>query len=346
MKTAKTNLKDLSLKALGETAIVLGLKRHAAGQLLGWLYRERVESFAAMTDLSRADRETLAETFAIGGLTLKKTLLSADGSRKFLFYLKDGKKIESILMPHKNRLTLCVSSQAGCAMGCTFCRTAAMGLMRNLSQGEILEQVLAAQRELEKGQKITNIVFMGMGEPLHNYQNVIGALEILRHPKAFGFGKKNITVSTSGLAPAIEKFGRDADVRLALSLNATDDAFRAKIMPVNKRYGMERLKQACRKYSDLTGEAVTMEYVMLAGLNDTAEDIRRLTRFLSNLKAKVNLIPYNEYPGSPYRRPSEETVRRFQKALASRRFQVNIRYSKGLDILGACGQLATDVQSR
>ncbi|MBI4223894.1 MAG: 23S rRNA (adenine(2503)-C(2))-methyltransferase RlmN, partial [Deltaproteobacteria bacterium] len=334
-------IKDLALQALAETVAGLGEKPYAAIQTISWLYRQRAASFEEMTNLAQKVRQRLAQTFSIGRLTLEEERRSADGSRKFLFKLNDGQKIESVLMPHKNRLTLCVSSQVGCAMGCKFCRTASMGLVRHLTQGEILEQVLAAQRALEPGQKITNIVFMGMGEPLHNYDNVISSLKILRHPKGFGFGKKQITVSTSGLAKAIEKFGEDADVKLALSLNAASDPFRDEIMPVNKRYPLERLGRACRHYNDLTRQAITMEYVMFAGLNDRPEDVKQLCRFLSNLKAKINLIPYNEYPGSPYRRPTEAAVRRFHKSLADRHFQVNIRYSKGLDILGACGQLAT-----
>lgn len=338
---SKPDIKDCSIRDLAEAVAGLGEKPYSALQTLQWLFRAKVDSFAAMTNLSQNLRGRLSQTFSIGRLTTDKVLDSVDGSRKFLFQLQDGKKVETILMPHRERLTLCISSQVGCAMGCTFCRTATMGLVRHLTQGEILEQVLTVQRQLEPGQKITNIVFMGMGEPLHNYENVIAALQILRHPKAFGFGKKQITVSTSGLASAIEKFGADTDVRLALSLNAAGDVLRKEIMPVGRRYSLARLNRACRTYNDLTRQAVTMEYVLFAGLNDQPEDVRQLCRFLANLQVKVNLIPYNEYPGSPYRRPSDEAVRRFQKALASRHFQVNIRYSKGLDILGACGQLAT-----
>lgn len=338
---SKPDIKNLSIKALQEKILELGLKRYTADQLLRWLYWEKAASFEAMTNLSKGTRAMLAHSFSLTVFEPEKILLSKDGSRKFLWPLPDGGKIESILMPHKDRLTLCLSSQAGCAMGCRFCRTATMGLVRHLTQGEILEQVLAVQRRLEEGQRLTNIVFMGMGEPLHNYENLIHALQILRHPLGFGFGKRQITVSTSGLAPAIEQFGIETDVKLALSLNATEDTFRTEIMPVGKSYSMERLNEACRKYNDLTGQAVTIEYVLFAGLNDRPEDIERLCRFLSNLNAKINLIPYNEYPGSPYQRPSEEEVRRFQHALADRHFQVNVRYSKGLDILGACGQLAT-----
>ena len=299
-----------------------------------------------MTNLSQEARERLSAEFSIGRLEVATLLHSTDGSRKFLFKLPDGKSIESVLMPqNNNRLTLCLSTQVGCAIGCRFCKTAEMGLVRHLSQGEILEQVLEVQRRMEPPARITNIVFMGMGEPFHNYDRTVGALKILRDPRCFNFGKRKITVSTSGLAPEIEKFGRDADVKLAVSLNASDDRFRSDVMPINKAFSMERLKKACRAYNDLTGQTITIEYVMFAGLNDSDEDARRLVRFLSNLNVKVNLIPYNEYPGSPYRRPSEDSIRRLHHALADRNFQVNVRYSKGLDIMGACGQLATKGES-
>ncbi|MDO8643534.1 MAG: 23S rRNA (adenine(2503)-C(2))-methyltransferase RlmN [bacterium] len=336
------NIVDLSPPELVEKLLSWGQKRFATNQVLAWLYRERVTSFEAMTNLSQEARKRLLEEFQIGRLTAEATLDSMDGSRKFLFKLSDGQRIESVLMPqNNNRLTLCLSTQVGCAMNCHFCKTAEMGLMRNLTQGEILGQVLEIQRTLAKGKKVTNIVFMGMGEPFHNYENTIRALKILRDERAFGFGKRKITVSTSGLVPEIKKFGNDTDVKLAISLNATEDSFRTKVMPVNKGYPMSELQKACRTYNDLTGQVITIEYVMFAGLNDSLMDAKRLVKFLSNLKVKVNLIPFNEYPGSPYKRPTEETLRHFHHALADKNLQVNVRYSKGLDISGACGQLAT-----
>ncbi|MBI1908720.1 MAG: 23S rRNA (adenine(2503)-C(2))-methyltransferase RlmN [Deltaproteobacteria bacterium] len=336
------NIKNLSLPALEEKILSWGVKSYVRDQILIWLYRERVTSFDEMTNLSKELRRRLAETFVIDRMEVERTLHSVDGSQKFLFKLADGQKIESVLMPQKNdRLTLCISSQVGCAIGCCFCKTAEMGLMRNLTQGEILGQVLEVQQTLPHKKRISNIVFMGMGEPFHNYETVISALKLLRDPRCFNFGKRKITVSTSGLAPEIEKFGKDADVKLALSLNATTDPSRTEIMPINKAFPMERLQKACRTYNDLTGLTITIEYVLFAGLNDSREDAKRLVRFLSPLNTKINVIPYNEYPGSPFKRPSDEKIRDFHHTLADHNFQVNIRYSKGLDIMGACGQLAT-----
>lgn len=336
------NIQDLSLSALEEKIVSWGAKPYVRDQVLIWLYRERVVSFEAMTNLSKELRRRLGETFVIGRLETEKVLHSTDGSQKFLFKLADGQRIESVLMPQKNdRLTLCVSSQVGCAIGCHFCKTAEMGLVRNLTQGEILDQVLEVQRSLPDKTRISNVVFMGMGEPFHNYETVIQSLKILRDERCFNFGKRKITVSTSGLAPEIEKFGKDADVKLALSLNASNNGSRTEIMPINKGFPMEKLQKACRSYNDLTGLAITIEYVLFAGLNDSKEDAKRLVQFLSSLNTKINVIPYNEYPGSPFKRPTDEKIRDFHHYLADHNFQVNIRYSKGLDIMGACGQLAT-----
>lgn len=333
------NIHDLSIAELEALALSWGLKPFVTDQILLWLYNQKIDSFEQMKNVSKELRAKLQDSFQIGTLVAETVLKSQDGSKKFLFKLVDGNRIESVLMPQNNgRLTLCVSTQVGCAMKCDFCRTGEMGLLRNLSTGEILEQVLGAGRGAPK---ITNIVFMGMGEPLHNFDNVIKALQILRDERAFNFGKRKITVSTVGLVPQIEKFGEKTDVKLAISLNGSDDVFRTGIMPVNKKYPMEALQEACRKYNDLTGQVITIEYVMFADLNDKPEDAKRLVGFLSKIKAKVNLIPFNEYPGSPYKRPTEAALRAFHHRLADKNFQVNVRYSKGLDISGACGQLAT-----
>ena len=224
-------------------------------------------------------------------------------------------------------------------MGCTFCRTAEMKLVRNLTQGEILAQILETQRRSEE--RISNIVLMGMGEPLHNYQNVMGALQIMTDEQAMQLGSRRITLSSVGLAPEIEQFAKDSRVKLALSLNATTDESRERLMPVTKRYPLERLIQACKVYTRHSRHRVTLEYVMMAGVNDTKDDLKRLSHIASQFPSKINLIPYNDYPGSPYQRPGEEKILHFHNYLADRHHQVNIRYSKGLDILAACGQLAT-----
>ncbi len=336
------NILDLPKKNLEAWLLKNGLKKFALNQILQWLYQKKVSSFEEMSNISQEARQKLSENFEIKRLKIvEQHRSSLDGSTKYLFQLCDGRAVESVLMPIKNRTTLCVSSQVGCAMGCNFCRTAEMKLVRNLTQGEILGQVLGAQAELAERERISNIVFMGMGEPLHNYQSVISSLDLLIDDFAFKISRRKITVSTVGLAPEIEKFAVDAKVKLALSLNATTEEGRLKMMPITKKYPLERVIEACIKYARLSKNRVTFEYVMLAGVNDELEDAKRIARIGSRVPCKINLIPYNEYPGSPYKRPTEEKIKTFFKFLADKNFQVNIRYSKGLDVLAACGQLAT-----
>lgn len=226
-------------------------------------------------------------------------------------------------------------------MGCRFCKTAEMKLVRNLTQGEILGQILGAQRELPPKERITNIVFMGMGEPLHNYDTVIHAIQMMTDDMALGISQRKITVSTVGLAPEIERFAKDTKVKLALSLNATTEEGRLDLMPITRKYPLESVIEACRDYAFSSKHKVTFEYVMLAGINDSIEDAKRVSQIGSHVPCKINLIPYNEYPSSPYQRPSEDKIKAFFTYLADRHFQVNIRYSKGLDVMAACGQLAT-----
>lgn len=336
----RRNLLDLSRVDLERWIAERGLKKYLLPQILQWVYRRRIRSFEEMSNLSKESRALLQECFVIGRLeTGARHHSTTDGSTKYLFRLSDGNGIESVLMPQKSRLTLCISSQVGCAMGCTFCRTAEMKLVRNLLQGEILGQILGVQDELPPEERITNIVMMGMGEPLHNYDTVIHAIQLMTDGFALGLSQRKITVSTVGLAPEIERFGRDTKVKLALSLNATTEEGRLQLMPVTRKYPLERVIEACRKYTAGSKHKVTFEYVMMAGVNDSLEDAKRLAQIGSHVPCKINLIPYNEYPSSPYKRPAEEAVRAFFKYLADRHFQVNIRYSKGLDVLAACGQL-------
>lgn len=344
---AKRNLLDLNKAELESWLLEHGLKKYALNQILQWLYQKRVASFEEMTNISQSARALLAEHFEIGSLEVgARHHSSVDGSTKYLFKLKDGQSIESVLMPQRNRTTLCISSQVGCAMGCKFCRTAEMKLVRNLSQGEILGQILGIQSELPPGDRITNVVLMGMGEPLHNYETVVNALALMVDDFALGLSQRKITVSTVGLAPEIERFGKDTGVKLALSLNATTEAGRKDIMPVTQKYSLERVIEACRKYALGSKHKVTFEYVMMEGVNDTLEDAKRIAKIGARVPCKINLIPYNEYPSSPFRRPTDESLRAFFKFLADKHFQVNIRYSKGLDVLAACGQLATDQLTR
>jgi len=336
------NILDLSKRVLEDWLLEKGLKKYNLNQILQWLYSKKVPSFDEMTNLSKEVRGLLSENFTIRMLEVVERHHSAiDGSTKYLFRLADGNAVETVLIPQKNRTALCISSQVGCAMGCKFCKTADMKLVRNLTQGEILGQILGVQRELPPGEKITNVVMMGMGEPLHNYQTVINALEIMIDDFAFGLSRRKITVSTVGLAPEIEKFGKDTKVKLALSLNATTEEGRRELMPITRKYPLEEVIEACRRYAFGSKHKVTFEYVMMSGVNDSIEDAKRLSRLGSHVPCKINLIPYNEYPGSPYQRPSEEKVRSFFKYLADRHFQVNIRYSKGLDVMAACGQLGS-----
>lgn len=353
---SKRNIYDLNRDELDAWVAGKGLKSYTVQQLVKWLYEQRVDSFAAMTNLSKEARGWLEEEFEMTVPEPAFCHVSTDGSVKFGLRLADGEIIESVLMPQANRITLCVSSQVGCAMGCSFCKTAEMKLRRNLSQSEILGQVLTAIRfceseaeassrlqEMAEHRGISNLVFMGMGEPLHNYETVAAAIRLLIDDQAFGFSRRKITVSTSGLAPEIRRFAKELPVKLAVSLNATSDAHRLELMPINRRYPLKELMAACRDYAQASDRVVTFEYVMMKGINDEEHHARELVRLIAQTPCKLNLIPFNEYPGSPYRRPDKERILFFQHYLADRGFQVNIRYSKGLDVLGACGQLATQI---
>jgi 23S rRNA (adenine2503-C2)-methyltransferase len=342
--TEKINIKSLSLSELEAEFVKLGLEGYRARQVRKWLYEKDAASIDEMTNISKVHRERLAEVFTIDRLQVTDCQESIDGTRKYLFELSDGSQIESVWIPAENRATLCVSSQVGCGMACDFCLTGEMGLKRNLGIFEIVEQIAAVKRDLPEGKGITNLVFMGMGEPLTNTKNLYPSLEILLHPECFNFSRHHITVSTSGLADEVEKFGDKTPVKLAISLNATTDHVRDVVMPINKKYNLERLLDACAKTNLPKRNQITFEYVMLHGVNDTMDDAKRMVKLLRNVKAKINLLPFNEYPGSPYKRPSDEWVHKFQKYLLDHGYVAVVRRSRGLDILGACGQLATHHQ--
>lgn len=344
MELEKKNIKNIPLEVLEQEFKELGLEGYRARQVRQWIFQKDVASFEEMTNISKKFRELLEERYTITRLPVTVKQRSEDGTMKFLIKLNDNSMIESVWIPDKKRRTLCVSTQVGCGMACDFCLTGEMGLKRNLGIYEITEQIAAVKRELPEGEKITNLVFMGMGEPLANGKNLYPALEILLHPECFNFSRQHVTVSTSGLAPEIEKFGDRTPVKLAISLNATTDEVRDVVMPVNKKYNLDRLIEACRKMKLPKRNRITFEYVMLHGVNDTMEDAKRLVKILSSLKAKINLLPFNEFEGSPYKRPPEEWVRKFQKYLLDRNFVAVVRRSRGRDILGACGQLATNEQ--
>jgi 23S rRNA (adenine2503-C2)-methyltransferase len=323
-----------------EWVVARGAPTYRCAQILAAVYRRRARSFAAMSDLSIALRADLAAEFVVPALTPSVVCQATDGTRKMLFRLDERAAIESVLIPDPPRLTLCVSSQAGCGMGCTFCATARLGLLRNLSANEIVGQVLAAQDELRPGERISNIVFMGMGEPLANLDAVLQAIEILCADWGCGLSARRITVSTVGLVPAMQRLVRETTVHLAVSLGATTDEQRDRIMPVNRRYPLAALIAMCRDLPIAQRRRITFEYVMLAGVNDALEDAGRLVRLLHGIRAKVNLIPFNGFPGAGFVSSARDQILRFQQALLRRGVHATIRESRGRDIQAACGQLA------
>lgn len=334
------NIKALSLKELEDFLLSLGMKKYRVNQVYQWIYKKGAISFDEMTDLSLEHRRTLTEKAYISSLALIRSLRSSDGTEKYLFELEDGNRIESVLIPDEDRLTLCISTQAGCALGCRFCLTGKGGFIRNLKAYEVVEQILAVKRILPHKKKITNIVLMGMGEPLANYNNTIEALRIILNEKGLNFSSRKVTLSTAGLAPEMEKLGKEnLSVNLAISLNATTDKIRDFIMPINKRYPIQELLKACRRYPLPKRRRITFEYVMLKDVNDTEEDAERLCILLKGIPCKINLIPFNEHPEGEYKRPDNKTIERFRGVLIDHHYMAMIRKSKGSDILAACGQL-------
>ncbi len=345
---SKKNIKNMPLSELSEELNEWGFEGYRLKQIKKWLYQKDVSSFEDMTNLGKEYRSLLQNHYDIPVLTIKHVEQSSDGTRKYLLALADGSSIEAVMIPSENRNTLCLSTQVGCAMGCTFCHTATMGLKRNLTLFEILEQVSAVRRDLHALSlpRVTNLVFMGMGEPLVNAKNLYAALDILIDPECFGLSRNHITVSTSGIAPEIEKFGDKTPVKLAVSLHATTNEVRDEIMPINKKFPLDRLLDSLKKMNLPKRNRITFEYVLLHGVNDSLDDARRLAQLLSHLPSKINLILFNEFPGAPFKRPSDEWAYKFQKILLDKGFVAVIRKSRGRDILGACGQLAVADQNK
>lgn len=342
------DLRGLPRPAVEALVASLGEKPYRARQLFRWLHRAGAATLGEMTDVPRALRDGLARVARLTTLERAAEQRSSDGTVKWTWRMRDGKLVESVYMPEADRKTLCVSSQVGCAVGCTFCLTGTMGLARNLEPGEIVDQVHRANRRLvelgvaEGARPLTNLVFMGMGEPLANYANVKAALALLLSEDGPQFSHRHVTVSTSGLVPAIRRLGEETQVKLAVSLNATTDALRDVLMPVNRRWPLTELMAACRDFPLRNGRRITFEYVLLGGVNDTLEDARRLAALVRGIPAKVNLIPYNANPGLPYAAPAPERVVEFQEALAARKLTVVVRKNRGRDISAACGQLAAE----
>lgn len=330
---------DLSMQDWKDWCLKENLPAYNAKQIYQWIFQKCRVDPNTFTNLPAATRAKLMDSFSWDLPVIDSHLISKDGSEKFLMATRDKQLFEMVLMPYDNRATLCVSSQIGCQMGCTFCQTGKMGLKRNLSSGEILSQIIIANQAL-KEMKISNVVFMGMGEPLDNYDEVVKACAVMVDAEAFGLSKSKVTVSTSGLVPEIRQLGKDLPVRLAISLHTADDAKRSRMMPINRTYNLSALKEALLDYPAPPRVGITFEYVMIQGENDTIDDAKKLVSFLHGLKAKVNLIPINHFPGIPMKPSEAERIKNFQSYLAARSIPAPVRYSRGQDISGGCGQLA------
>jgi 23S rRNA (adenine2503-C2)-methyltransferase len=344
-----SRLKKADIKELTHDQLVLWLQSNAlepyrAAQILKWIYIRQADSFDIMTDVSKPIRKLLSRHFSIARLETASVETSQDGSQKYLFKLPDGTYVESVLIPEKDHYTLCISSQVGCAQGCKFCLTAKGGLVRNLTRGEIIAQVRDVSKCLGGSKRLTNIVFMGMGEPLANYRNVVSAITTFTDSNCgLGFSSRRLTVSTAGLIPKFSRLGRDTAVNLAISLNATDNKTRTMLMPINQKYPLEKLIDACAGYPLLPRRRITFEYILLKGINDSPKDAKRLVRLLRPIRAKINLIPFNRYDGSEFHRPDESAILNFKEILNKNNYTAIIRHSKGQDISAACGQLKANL---
>jgi 23S rRNA (adenine2503-C2)-methyltransferase len=338
---SRSNLVGLLPSELEDLAVTLGASRYRGRQLASWLYRKGAIDLDAMTDLPKDFRARLAETHEIALPEIERVTPSQDGSRKLVLRLADERLVSAVLMPDDGRVTLCLSTQVGCGYGCAFCLTGTMGLDRNLTAGEIVGQLLVANTLLGDTERVTHIVFMGMGEPLANYASLVAAIRIMIDPRlGLGYSPRRITVSTVGLVAGIDRLGReDLRVNLAVSLHAASDEVRARLMPINRSFDLPALMAAVRRYPLAPRQRVFFEYVMLEDVNDSAEDARRLVRLLRGIKAKVNLIPFNDWPGSAFRRSPLPRILAFQAILIDAGVTTTVRWSKGEDIGAACGQL-------
>jgi 23S rRNA (adenine2503-C2)-methyltransferase len=343
----KPNIKDLSFKEFAAHLLEQREPAYRAQQVWQWLFQKRATAFAEMTNLPASFRAGLDAKFALDRLKVARRQESRDGTVKFLFALGDGATIESVLIPEAKRLTLCISTQVGCGFGCAFCATAMLGLKRNLSSGEIVEQVLEASRTVAPEERITNVVLMGMGEPLANYSQTLKALEILSDTSwGVGISPRHITLSTVGLVPQIRQLMDQTNVNLAISLHAPTDELRARLMPVNRKYSLKELMDCCRALPIPRRKRITFEYVLLRGVNDSAQCAADLCRLLADVRCKVNVIPFNPHPGSIFERPNDASIEGFQETLRQKGIQVNLRRPRGDDIAAACGQLQGEEQGK
>ncbi len=340
---SRLNLAELDVLELEGALESRGHQRFHARQLFRWIYRRGIVDFEKMTDLSKDLRARLAQEFEVVTPKVESDLRSADGTRKFVLELADHRCIEAVFIPDTPAMTFCISTQVGCAMGCGFCLTGKMGLVRHLTAGEIAGQVRALAAATGLLDHPFNIVLMGMGEPLHNYDNTMKALRMLHDANGLSVSPRRVTLSTVGIVPGLQRLAHEPLMpNLAISLHATTDEQRSELVPPNRKYPLADILETCRNFPLKRRSRITFEYVMLAGVNDTAEDARRLARLLSGIKAKVNLIPLNPAPGIPFERPSDERVDRFAQILADRYLTVSVRKSRGQDIRAACGQLIVE----
>ena len=343
---ARRNLIGLDRQALAAEMAAIGAPAFRARQLWHWIYHRGATDFAAMTSLAKDFRARLAERFVVERPTIVTAQHSVDGTRKWLLRFGDGQEVETVHIPEEDRGTLCVSSQVGCTLTCKFCHTGTQRLVRNLSAAEIVGQVMTARDQLGEwpsprdGRLVSNIVLMGMGEPLYNYDNVAHAMRIVMDGEGIAISKRRITLSTAGVAPMIERCGRELGVNLAISLHAVNDELRDQIVPINRKYPLATLLEACRNYPGLTNaRRITFEYVMLKDVNDSPAEARELVRLLKGIPAKVNLIPFNPWPGAPFECSSDAAIKRFSDVVFDAGYSSPIRTPRGQDIMAACGQL-------
>ena len=345
-EASRRNLVGLGRAALAAEMAEFGAKPFRARQLWHWIYHRGATDFGAMTSLSKAFRERLAERYRLGRPAVSRALTSIDGTRKWLLRFADGQEVETVHIPEAERGTLCVSSQVGCTLSCSFCHTGTQRLVRNLAAAEIVAQVMIARDALgewpapQDDRQVTNIVLMGMGEPLFNYDNVAEALKIVMDPEGLSISRRKITLSTAGVVPAIRRCGAEIGVNLAVSLHAVRDDIRDRLVPLNRKYPIAELLDACRSYPGASNaRRITFEYVMLKSVNDSPADARELVRLLAGIPAKVNLIPFNPWPGAPYECSSEAAIEAFSEIVFAAGYSAPVRAPRGRDILAACGQL-------
>lgn len=349
----KPNLAGMSREEMGAALAELGLEKFRTKQVWAWVYHHGVTDFDKMTNIAKPARQKLAEHVAIRRADIHRDMLSFDGTRKWLLAMPDANKIETVFIPEEERGTLCISSQVGCTLTCTFCHTGTQRLVRNLTAEEIVGQVMIARDAIGEwpspsdGRLLSNIVMMGMGEPLFNYEEVAKALKIIMDNEGISLSKRRITLSTSGVVPMIRRCGEELGVNLAISLHAVTDELRNQIVPINRKWPLNELLQSCRDYPTLSNaRRITFEYVMLKGVNDSDADARELVRLIDGIPAKLNLIPFNPWPGAPYECSSNNRIHRFADIIMQAGYPSPIRKTRGQDILAACGQLKSDSERK